>query len=108
MSKAANLSGSAVCLICENDGYVELKGTRRVLGIDYPRGMAPCKWCELGARNFERLSAKGKRPESDFDIEDVDTPSEPPPKNYREIGRRELPKLKERMGVIGRSMDNEE
>jgi len=81
------------CHICDDLGWVELKGTTQQYGVTYSRGSAPCKWCEKGERYYERALAAPKdkhdhhkpwRPESDFTLDDVHLPEvddEPLPKH---------------------------
>jgi hypothetical protein len=47
----------AWCSMCGNTGWVELAGTVRALGVTYSRGMAPCRWCQLGVKRFERATS---------------------------------------------------
>jgi hypothetical protein len=71
------------CPICTDTGWVELKGTTQQYGVTYTRGSAPCKWCALGKRAYERAvsppQAKDDHPrrwipESDFTLSDVHLP----------------------------------
>lgn len=68
------------CEMCGNTGWVELVGSIRQHGIDYSRGTAPCRWCMLGAKRYERATGqpRGKHdhhrpwtPESQFSASDV-------------------------------------
>lgn len=93
----------AWCPDCGNSGWVELAGTTTQHGITYSRGMAPCKWCELGRRRYEaatRKSTKGDphrpwRPLEDFTRDDVLPVGErdPRPAKAKEPLVRELPGL---------------
>lgn len=47
----------AWCSMCGNTGWCELAGTTTFLGVTYSRGMAPCRWCQLGAARFVRATS---------------------------------------------------
>lgn len=61
--KVSNVDHSleAWCRMCGNTGWCELGGTVVQLGVTYSRGVAPCRWCQLGVKRFERART-GPRP----------------------------------------------
>ena len=72
----ANLTGHEYCAACGDDGWVELVGTVTIAGTTYSRGMAPCKWCEVGQARYQHALSpprNGRRwiPESQFDGTDI-------------------------------------
>lgn len=82
MSYALNVSSVDHCRVCDDTGYVELKGTITVHGIETSRGMAPCKWCEQGKARYARLLELRQDPASRFDLEDVEI-ADPPGDEYQ-------------------------
>lgn len=56
-----NVDADQACPICGDDGWVELRGTVHQHGVEYERGMAPCNYCQRGARNAERQDRRGSR-----------------------------------------------
>jgi len=74
--KIRNTTGRGYCAACGNDGWVELAGTVTVGRTIYSRGMAPCKWCEMGDRRFQHHSAPRSghgryEPETNFTGSDI-------------------------------------
>lgn len=70
MEKQRNQTGREHCGACDDTGWVELAGTVTVGQTTYTRGMAPCKWCELGVARFMRHPDL----ESDFDADEIVVP----------------------------------
>lgn len=94
------------CDACGNSGWVELAGTTRVHGVTYSRGMAPCKWCELGWNRWTRAigqpNGKGDhhrpwRPLERFDRTEIIEvgPRDPRPSKAATPLVRELPGLED-------------
>lgn len=74
--KFENLTTDEVCEMCHNDVYVQLLGTVRVGSQTYERGVAPCKWCEMGERAYKHLK-RGASPATrelwdSYTLDDVD------------------------------------
>jgi hypothetical protein len=93
LSYALNVSSVDHCRPCDDTGYVELKGTITVHGIETSRGMAPCKWCEQGKARYIRLQELRQDPATRFDLEDVEIAD--PPGDAYQPGRHQhtVPKL---------------
>lgn len=60
------------CPVCQDDGWVILKGTTQSMGYWYSRGAAPCKWCEQGEIAYLAIRKNRVKPESNFTIDDVE------------------------------------
>lgn len=72
MVKTRNVTGREHCDWCI-DGWCELAGTIQVGQTTYSRGMAPCRWCELGIKRFERHPEL----ETNYGEADVEKPGAP-------------------------------
>ena len=108
VTKAPNVSEpDAYCFRCGNLGWVELAGTLTRHGVTYDRGMAPCKWCELGQKRFQRAISPPRdkhdahrpwRPLEDFteaDIVPVGFPDGERPRPPEEPLTRQLPGMED-------------
>jgi hypothetical protein len=71
-TKIKNVTGRDHCAACI-DGWVELAGTVTIGDQTYTRGMAPCKWCELGLARWTRHPELAQ----DFDGSDIVPPGVP-------------------------------
>lgn len=80
MGLVLNIDGNQLCPICLNEGWVTLKGTMVSLGVTYEKGMTSCKWCQLGARLYQRTDRRGSMgrvpPDLDYTMEDVEPPAD--------------------------------
>lgn len=66
-----NLTNDDACEVCFNEGWVSIKGYHRVMGYSYSNGSAPCRWCELGKRTFDKAREKKVRVTDEYRIEHV-------------------------------------
>lgn len=77
MRYALNVSSRDRCTLCI-DGWVELAGTEKRLGVVYSRGRAPCKWCEQGKQRYERMVVLKEHPDMNYEPRDVVVPDADP------------------------------